>query len=114
MKTKWIWDPSADFASRTNVYRFMQSLGYSDREEFLAFSSANPEPFWDPMVKQLGIEWFEPYQKLLDLSGGPEWSRWFVNGKLNIAWNCLDRHAMCPGANIPAVIWDGEDAASRT
>ena len=39
------------------------------------------------------IEWFEPYSQVLDASRGVEWARWFTGGKLNIAWNCLDRHA---------------------
>jgi acetyl-CoA synthetase len=106
----WIWQPSAAWIEQTNVFRFMQKLGFTDREEFLAFSREQPEAFWDAMVKEVGIEWFEPYTAVQDCSRGPEWCRWFLNGKINIAWNCLDRHDRA----AIACLWEGEDGATRT
>jgi acetyl-CoA synthetase len=66
------------------------------------------------MVRELGIEWFEPYSQVLDASRGVEWARWFTGGKLNIAWNCLDRHASGAARDRLAIIWEGEDGSIRT
>jgi acetyl-CoA synthetase len=112
--SKWIWEPSPEFIERTNIYRFMRRLGFSSREQFLRFSREEAEAFWDQLVKEIKIEWFAPYEKVLDTCRGVEWARWFTKGKLNIAWNCLDRHARGPAANHSACIGELEDGAHRS
>jgi acetyl-CoA synthetase len=111
MPGKWIWQPSREWIEKTNVFRFMRRLGFESREEFLRFSRDELETFWDRMVQEAGIEWSTPYSKVLDTSQGVEWSRWFVNGKLNIAHNCLDRHA---ASGRTAILWEGEDQSARS
>lgn len=106
-----IWRPTPEFIQQTNVHRFMQRLGITLREEFLRYSVDHLEEFWAQTVEELGIRWAEPYVRVLDESRGPEWSRWFVGGKLNIAANCLDRHI---SASRPAIIWESESGATRT
>jgi acetyl-CoA synthetase len=96
---------------RTNVWRFMKRLGFADREEFLGFSVAEPERFWDEMMQEMRVEWFHPYHQVLDASRGPEWSQWFVGGRLNIAQNCLDRWA---NSGRVACIWEDESGATRS
>jgi acetyl-CoA synthetase len=110
---KWIWTPTSEFVERTNVSRFMQRLGIRSREEFLRFSAEHPEKFHDELCREIGVEWFEPYTRVLDTSRGVEWAQWFVNGKLNIARNCLDRHAMGPNAQRAAIVCEGEDGTVR-
>ena len=105
-----IWEPSREFIESTNVWRFLDRLGFKDREEFLRFSRDQPERFWDELMKELRVEWFEPYQQVLDTSRGPEWARWFVGGRLNIAHNCLDRWAT---SDRVACLWEGEDGETR-
>ena len=61
--------------------------------------------FWDSVAKN-DIEWFEPYESVLDSSNAPFY-RWFVGGKINIAHNCLDRHVETKGDKT-AIIWQGE------
>ncbi|MCC6859948.1 MAG: AMP-binding protein [Bryobacterales bacterium] len=111
MADKWIWQPSAEWVRGTNVYRFMTRLGCETAEDFLRFSRENLEAFWREIVDEAGIEWFQPYDRVLDESRGVEWARWFLNGKLNIAWNCLDRHAAGPDAGRAAVIAESEDGS---
>jgi acetyl-CoA synthetase len=111
MSGNWIWEPSREWVEQTNVWRFMEKLGFTDREAFLRYSRENPEEFWDCMVREAGIDWFQAYDRVLDTSRGVEWSEWFLGGKLNIARNCLDRHVS--SANL-ACIWEGEDSAVRT
>jgi acetyl-CoA synthetase len=106
----WIWTPSPEFAESTNVWRFMRKLGFSDREAFLAYSRDHLEEFWDAVVRETGIEWFQPYTKVLDVSRGIEWAQWFVGGKLNIVHNTLDRWAE---SERTAVRWESESGAHR-
>ena len=106
-----VWTPPEGWVERTNVWRFMQRLGFGSLPEFLRFSSEQNERFWDEMVREAGIDWFQPYTRVLDTSEGVEWARWFVDGKINIAANCLDRHA---AKETPAILWEGEDGATRS
>jgi acetyl-CoA synthetase len=114
MPEQWIWEPTREFIEGTNVYRFMQRLGTTTYQEFIRYSQEKLEEFWAEMVKELAIDWFEPYRQVLDVSQGAEWARWFNGGKLNIAWNCLDRHAAGPVRDHLAIIWEGEDGSVRT
>jgi len=61
--------------------------------------------FWDEVAKN-DIEWFKPYEDVLDDSNAPFY-RWFVGGKINITHNCLDRHVESKGDKT-AIIWQGE------
>ena len=106
-----IWEPSREFIERTNVWRFMRRLGFTDREAFLHFSREDPERFWDQLMREMGVEWFEPYSRVLDASRGPEWAQWFIGGRLNIAHNCLDRWA---DSGRIACLWEAENGATRT
>ncbi len=87
----------------------MQRLGFEDRETFLRFTRENPERFWDEMMRELGVEWFEPYGQVLDASRGPEWTQWFTGGRMNIAHNCLDRWAE---TDRVACLWEAENGAA--
>ena len=89
----------------------MQRLGFDDREAFLRFTRENPERFWDEMMREMRVAWFTPYEKVLDASRGPEWTQWFTGGRLNIAYNCLDRWAE---SDRVACIWEGETGATRS
>ena len=105
-----IWEPSRDFVERTNVWRFLRRLGFSDGESFLRFSREEPERFWDELMREMRVEWFEPYRQVVDLSRGPEWARWFLPGRLNIAHNCLDRWA---DSGRTACLWEAENGETR-
>ena len=108
-----IWEPSREFIESTNVWRFMQRLGFHDRESFLAFSRSEPQRFWDETMRELQVSWFEPYTRVCDTSRGPEWAEWFLGGRLNIAYNCVDRWA----AEFPdriACLWEGENGETRS
>jgi acetyl-CoA synthetase len=110
-----IWTPTQEFAESTNVWRFMKRLGFGagfdGREAFLRFSRENYEQFWDEMMREMRVEWFKPYERVVDTSRGPEWAQWFTGGRLNIAHNCLDRWAR---TDRVACIWEGESGETRT
>src|SRR5579872_2102846 len=106
-----IWQPSPQFIKSTNVWRFMQQLGFDNQEEFLRFSREEPERFWDEMMREMRVAWFTPYRQVMDLSRGPEWSQWFLGGRLNIAHNCLDRWA---ATDRVTCLWEAENGTQRT
>jgi acetyl-CoA synthetase len=106
-----IWSPPPGWIEKTNIHRFMTRLGFDRLEDFLRFSREDTALFWDEMVRETSIDWFQPYTQVFDSSEGPEWTRWFRGGALNIAWNCLDRHT---SSARPACIWEGEDGRRRS
>lgn len=106
----WTWQPSREFIESTNVWRFLRQRGLQDRDEFLRWSVEHLEEFWDACVRECGIDWFTPYTQVLDDSRGPEWCRWFLPGELNIAHNCLTRHARKGGT---AILWENEAGQTR-
>jgi acetyl-CoA synthetase len=69
----------------------------------------DPESFWADEARKL--DWFTPWQKVLDWN--VPWAKWFVGGKLNVAYNCVDRHAHSARRNKAAIIWEGEPGDSR-
>src|SRR5437764_8475763 len=66
-----------------------------------------PEKFWGKQAKNELI-WFKPWTKVLQWK--EPFAKWFVGGRLNVAYNCLDRHLNTPTANKAALIWEGEPA----
>ncbi|HLI77036.1 MAG TPA: acetate--CoA ligase, partial [Acidobacteriaceae bacterium] len=72
-------------------------------------SVEDPAGFWAGAAREL--DWIEPWQEVLTGSG-PE-ARWFTGGRLNLAVNCVDRHAGGSRADKPALIWEGEPGEVR-
>jgi acetyl-CoA synthetase len=77
--------------------------------ELHAKAAADPEAFWAEWAGQL--EWFEPWHQVLEWT--PPHAKWFVGGKLNAAYNCLDRHLKGPRRNKAALVWEGEAGDRR-
>ncbi len=65
----------------------------------------DPEKFWDNIAKKL--HWFSPYDKVCEWNY--PYAKWFINGKTNITYNCLDRHVLGERRNKVALIWKGEN-----
>src|SRR5258708_5712172 len=110
-----VWEPPPDLVAGSNIGRFMAAHEVADFGDLVRRSIDEPEWFWDAVVEFLGLVWTTPYDPVLDTSDGIEWARWFTGGTLNLAHNCVDRHAQAPTtASQPAVVWEGEDGATRT
>src|SRR5829696_6149524 len=109
----FIWEPTTADIERANVTRLMRAHGIETLQELTARSVADVAWFWDAVVRDLDIEFSTPYERVVDVSRGPEWATWFVGGRTNVARQCVDRWAEAePGS--PAVIWEGEDGQVRT
>ena len=69
----------------------------------------DPEGFWAKIAGEL--HWFRPWDTVLDWT--VPFAKWFVGGRTNIAYNCLDRHLKTARRNKAAIIWEGEPGESR-
>jgi len=83
----------------------------AEYERLYAQAQADPETFWAELAKS-ELHWFQAWDQVLDWQ--PPHAKWFVNGKINISYNCLDRHLTTWRKNKAALIWEGEPGDSRT
>jgi acetyl-CoA synthetase len=101
-----IWSPSPERVENANVTRLMRRLECADYHELHRVSVEEPERFWREVVDDLGLEFSAPWERVLDVSRGPEWATWFVGARLNVAWNCVHRWRAEPGE---AAVFRGEE-----
>ncbi len=110
--TEFFWEPTREYIDNANVTRLMRTHGIEDYRELVTRSQSDIEWFWDAAVKDLGIDFSTPYDKILDDSQGAQWCRWFLGGAINLAQNTVFRHA-ATNPDDRAIIWEGEDAEVR-
>lgn len=100
-----LFNPPAAFSQQAHI----KSL--EEYEQLYAHAKADPQKFWaDLATKEL--HWFEKWHTVLEWQ--PPFAKWFLGGKLNISYNCLDRHLSTWRKNKAALIWEGEPGDSRT
>jgi acetyl-CoA synthetase len=73
-------------------------------------AAENPEEFWGELADS-ELTWFEKWSKVLDWQ--PPSAKWFVGGKINVSYNCLDRHLSTSRKNKVAILWEGEPGDQR-
>jgi acetyl-CoA synthetase len=105
LKEKRLFPPSGEFALQAHITSLSQYRILYDK------AKANPELFWSELATE-ELYWFQKWNKVLDWQ--PPFAKWFVNGKINISYNCLDRHLTTWRKNKAALIWEGEPGDSRT
>ena len=88
-----VWRPTQEVLEQANVVRLMRRLGFDTYRGLQRRSAEDPEWFWPAAIDDMGLEFSQPWDHVVDLSRGPEWATWFVGGKLNLAWNCVHRWA---------------------
>ena len=91
--------PSDDFAAQANATEGLYREAQADR---LAF--------WAKQANRLS--WDTPFTEVLDWSEAP-FAKWFVGGRLNVAYNCVDRHVEAGNGDRVAICWEGEPGDSR-
>jgi len=95
-----LFPPSAEFAAQANA----NDVGIYEQ----AFH--DPNAWWESWADKL--DWFEKWHTVCEFKA-PN-AKWFLGGKLNAAYNCVDRHALGNRANKPALIFEGEPGDTRT
>jgi acetyl-CoA synthetase len=111
---EFVWTPSEERIEQANVTRLMRRLGCGDYHELHRVSIEEPERFWAEVVADLGLEFTQPWNRVLDVSRGPEWATWFVGGRLNLAKNCVHRWARGSRAEEEAAVWLPEDGGRQS
>jgi acetyl-CoA synthetase len=109
-----IWRPTPEVVDRARITRLLRATGVADLAELQRRSVADVEWYWSAVVRDLGLRWSRPPARVLDDSRGPAWPTWFPGGQLNFADNCLDRHVDAGRGDKTALIWEGDDGATRT
>src|SRR6202158_51643 len=98
-----VFPPPEEFSKHAHIKSLEQY------EAMYKQSIEDPEAFWAGIAKEL--HWFRPWDKVL------EWNlpsaKWFVGGKMNLSYNCLDRHLSGPRRDKTAIIWEGEPGEVR-
>jgi acetyl-CoA synthetase len=89
-----LFPPSAAFAAQANASRDLYDEAAEDRQAF-----------WAEQARRLS--WAEPFTQVLDWSEAP-FARWFVGGRLNVAYNCVDRHVEDGYGDQVAIRFEGE------
>src|SRR5262249_49535958 len=72
-------------------------------------AKADLEGFWAEQAKEL--HWFKPFDKVLEWN--EPFAKWFVGGKTNASYNCLDLHLTTARRNKAAILWEGEPGDTR-
>src|SRR5262249_34999884 len=114
MSEQIVWRPTPEYVERARITRLMRRLGGPTVAQRHRRSVDAPE--WDRrgVIEDLGIRFTRPFTRVLDTSRGQAWPRWFVDGRLNFADNCLDRHVDAGRGGKPAIVWEGDDGSTRT
>ena len=105
LQEKRLFHPTSNFSQQANI----KSL--EEYQRIYETARANPEVFWADLA-QKELHWFTKWDAVLDWQ--PPFAKWFVNGKINISYNCLDRHLTTWRKNKAALIWEGEPGDSST
>lgn len=109
-----LWHPNKEWIRESNLRWFMDRYGISGIDELQARSITDIEWFWDAVLKDLGIEFYEPYSEIVDLAEGIQFPTWCVGGRMNIVHNCLDKWASSDRKDKVAIRWEGESGRTRT
>ncbi|WP_101297342.1 AMP-binding protein [Halegenticoccus soli] len=110
-----VHEPSREFVESTNVYAFMQEYGIDDYDGLIERTCGEVDWFWDELPDYLGVEFYEGYDEVRDDADGPQFTRWYPGGRINVAHNVVDRHAAPESEtrNKVACIWEGEPGEVR-
>src|SRR5438132_5369481 len=108
-----VWRPSAEIIAQSRLKQFMDRHGIGSLEELQRRSTEEIEWFWSAVLEELGIEFYVPYERIVDTSRGIAWPRWCCGGVMNIVHNCLDKLRGTPGGRREGVRLEGEEGAVR-
>ena len=102
-----IYSASKEFSENAHI------KSMAEYEEMYNRSINDPDGFWAEMASQL--DWFKPWDKVVEYDFVNANIAWFAGGKLNVSYNCLDRHITTWRKNKAAIIWEGDKPGeSRT
>ena len=106
MTEERIFYPPKELTKKANI----KSL--KEYKDIYQRSLDDPDGFWSEMAQQL--DWYKKWDKVLVTDFKEAKHEWFVGGKLNVTYNCLDRHLNSWRKNKAALVWEGDIGDSKT
>ncbi|MBM3797884.1 MAG: AMP-binding protein, partial [Acidobacteria bacterium] len=100
-----IYPSNPDFVAKAHV------SGMDAYRALYQRAAEQPEAFWGELAEK-EIHWFQKWTHVFEWN--PPFCKWFVNGKTNISYNCLDRHVAAGNGSKVAIHWEGEPGDTRT
>jgi acetyl-CoA synthetase len=107
MAEKRTFPPVKEFSERAHI------KSMKEYEQIYRRSIEDPDGFWSEMAEK-NLTWFKKWDKVLEWSFEKPEIKWFINGKLNASYNCLDRFINTPVRNKAAIIWEMDGGGYRT
>jgi hypothetical protein len=104
---KRTFPPSKEFSSKAHI------KSMAEYEALYKKSIDDPDGFWGEMAEK-NLTWYKKWDKVSDWDFNKPYIKWFVGGKLNASYNCLDRHINTPVRNKAAIIWEADDGSYKT
>ena len=98
-----VFPPPPQFVATAHVKGMAEFQRIADR------ARTDHDGYWTDMAQS--IHWFKKWDQLLDWSN-PPFAKWYVGGRTNVSYNCLDRHLQTRGAKR-AIVWEGEPGEQR-
>jgi acetyl-CoA synthetase len=108
------WRPTFEGIEHSRLTAFMRAHGLDSLSALMERSTRDIAWFWGAVMDDLGIEFYEPYTRVVDVSQGIALARWCVGGRMNIVHNCLEKWTGSATEDRPAVHWEGEEGLTRT
>src|SRR6267378_1748100 len=111
---EFVWWPSPELIAKSNLQQFIEKHRLGSYDELMRRSTTDIAWFWDSVLRDLDIQFYKPYSRVVDLSDGKPWAKWCVDGEMNIVHNLLDKYADTPIDQKVAIKSEIEDGTSRS
>jgi acetyl-CoA synthetase len=108
-----LWTPSPEQTEASRLRKFLDKIEVSNLSALQIRAQQDPEWFWSNVIDDIGIEWSQRPERMLDDSAGIAWTKWWVGGRLNLATLACDRWAARKPQSI-ALISESEDGTTVT
>jgi acetyl-CoA synthetase len=105
------WVPPPDLVDGYRISELIRALGLDSHDELRSRATTDPAWFYPAALAFLGAEWLRPWTAVFDESDGTPFGHWFVGGGTNLSWLACERWV--PRATTPAIVWEGDDGATR-
>jgi acetyl-CoA synthetase len=109
---EFVWHPTPELIAQSNLQRFMNQHGLGSYDELMRRSTTDIAWFWEAILRELDIQFYKPYSRVVDLSEGKPWAKWCVGGEMNIVHNMLDKYAGTKIDNQLAIKSEIEDGTT--
>ncbi len=100
-----MFPPPKEFAAQAQIKSLDEYQRLWDQ------AAADPPKFWGELARE-ELHWFQPFEK--PLVWNEPFAQWFVGGKTNVSYNCLDRNLAAGRGDRTAILWEGEPGDTRT